>query len=698
MGRKWNGEYFQISIQGDYEVIYRDYVWFKKYNLKDKKLERLPLQVPILYNLSLLIHIKASEELLKEIESGLREPKELLFLSGGEYPVKVEEVKRVKYFEKKISEESSVSLKYNVYIPRELKEELSFSSSDEGGSEEGVLYTLPYFYRSLEEPRVFSYIDVYYFLKGTQVYGSLFFDEDGEVIFFAESQVEEEKEETKKEGREHVRFYVGNWLMASACTGVLKVLESAGEDIEKYVEGRFLKIPKDLWSKLPELYVDYFLKDKERVKVLLEREYKQKGERINPCVLIARRLSDFHHDSVFTNPSSISKFKGCYSENLEEVLRKVKEYFLSAYERLLNKREEYLGTCFFCYERPAQSYVDATTFTPLFASLKTARNFIWDPIVICKECEFLLYFTSIGFHRTAGRYFFIYIPDNPLETYSKNLVLSTKKEIEQEKYGRILSVVKYVLELERHKSNFILQNIYFVEIEKVSDTTANIYSFHISPNLARAIRKLINKYPKIFRDIFFEFLFYIYTGRSLYEFLFFLLLGYFRKESFRDLEANTIDARIVRAGRDMEFLSSSLLFFINFQEVLNMKGLSMNEQKDYIKWAFGAGRALKKVYKGNEGLQRKFESFTYRLLEAVRRKDKEYFIHHLIRAYLEVEKEIPFFFKEALDDKNFYPIAYAFLIGLNSEERGKAEGGATVEEATDEGEGGEAAERALGKE
>jgi len=39
MGRKWNGEHFQISIQGDYETIFRDYIWFKKYNLKKKELE-----------------------------------------------------------------------------------------------------------------------------------------------------------------------------------------------------------------------------------------------------------------------------------------------------------------------------------------------------------------------------------------------------------------------------------------------------------------------------------------------------------------------------------------------------------------------------------------------------------------------------------------------------------------------------------
>lgn len=114
----------------------------------------------------------------------------------------------------------------------------------------------------------------------------------------------------------------------------------------------------------------------------------------------------------------------------------------------------------------------------------------------------------------------------------------------------------------------------------------------------------------------------------------------------------------------------------------------MNEQKSYINWAFGAGRALKRLYSENERTQKKLEPLTYRLLEAVRRKDKEYFIHNLIRVYLEVEKEIPSFFKEALDDKNFSMIAYAFLIGLNSEERSKAEEATdeATEETTNEGE------------
>jgi len=675
MGRKWNGEYFQISIQGDYQAIYRDYVWFKKHNFKDKELGRLPLQVPILYNLWLLVHIKASEEILNEIESGLKEPKELLFLSGGEYPVKVEEVKRVKCFEKRLSEEETITLNFNAYIPKEFKEKISLS-----GTGEGILFSFSYFYKNSQKPKTYSWIDAYYFQKGTEIYGSLILDEDNNPVFLAEPTTKELK---KSEGEEYVRFYAGNWLIASACVGVLKVLENAGEDIKKYVEERTLKIPKSLWEKLPELYVDYLLKDKESVKRSLEDSYRQRGNDINPYnTLIYSRLRDFHSNSPFTNQSHeyIKRLKGVYSENLEEVLEKVKESFLEAYRKLLATTKDLSSTCFFCHERQAKNYVDATTFTPLFASLETVRNFIWDPIPICKECEFLLYFASAGFYRSAGKYLFVYVPDDLLETYRLNLILSTEKEIEQEKLGKVWSVVKYVLDLEKQKSSWVLQNIYFVEIEMVGDATANIYSFHISPNLAKAIRELIDHYPKNLQDIFSEFLFYVYTGRSLYEFLFLLLSGFIRKDSYKNLQGGTIESKIVQAGRNMKYISQNLLFFINFQEVLNM-----NAQKDYINWAFWAGRELKKLYKENESTQKKLEPLTYRLLEAIRRKDKEYFIHNLIRAYLEVEKEIPYFFKEALDDKNFSMIAYAFLIGLNSEEKSKEE------QANDEGENSESA-------
>jgi len=671
MGRKWNGEYFQISIQGDYQAIYRDYVWFRGDSLGDKE-DKLPLQVPILYSLEFLVHVKAENGLLEDVERALKEPKELLFLSGGEYPVKVQEVKRVKCLEKFISEENCIKLNYNAYIQRELLENI-------GTSDKGILFSLSYFYKNSQKPKTYSWIDAYYFQKGTEIYGSLIFDEDNNPVFLAEPTTEELK---KSEGEEYVRFYAGNWLMASACVGVLKVLENAREDIEKYVEERFLTLPKELWQRLPDLYAEYLLKDAEHTLRASYEKEKDKSK-FNPYnVIILRSLGDFYKNSPFTNPalSYITKLKGLSIENISQVKNQVKSSFIEGYEYFLSKAVETSQTCFFCHERQAKNFVDATNFTPLFASIEKRRNLFWDLIPICKECEFLLYFASAGFYKSAGKYLFVYVPDDLLETYRLNLILSTEKEIEQEKLGRVWSVVRYVLDLEKQKSSWVLQNIYFVEIEMVGDATANIYSFHISPNLAKAIRKLIDHYPKNLQDIFSEFLFYIYTGRSLYEFLFLLLSGFIKKDSYKNLQGGTIESKIVQAGRNMKYIGQNLLFFINFQEVLNM-----NTQKDYINWAFWAGRELKKLYKENESTQKKLEPLTYRLLEAIRRKDKEYFIHNLIRAYLEVEKEIPYLFKEALDDKNFSMIAYAFLIGLNSEEKSKEE------QANDEGENSESA-------
>ena len=91
-----------------------------------------------------------------------------------------------------------------------------------------------------------------------------------------------------------------------------------------------------------------------------------------------------------------------------------------------------------------------------------------------------------------------------------------------------------------------------------------------------------------------------------------------------------------------------------------------------INWAYSEGLALKEIYEqsmGKEKASRKVEGISYRLLDAVRRRDTDAFQQNLIRAYLEAEREIPYIFVEALKDGNFNRIAYAFLIGLNGKSK-----------------------------
>jgi CRISPR-associated protein Cas5t len=673
MGRKWNGERFRISIQGDYETIFRDYIWFKKYNLSEKKknLEKLPLQVPVLYNLKLIIHISAEENLLSEIENALKNPKELLFLSGGEYPVKIEEVKRVKYQERKVSEDDSVELKYNAYIPDELLKERKISTTDNG-----ILFNLSYFYENQTKPKTYSWINARYFQKGTSIYGDLLVDDDEDPLFLSPENPNRFSNVKSLSSDNEIKFYANNWLMASACVGVLKVLEWYSKDenleIKKFVEENILKLPENIWSKLPEIYADYLVKDG---KEILKKSYESQKDKdkFNPYnTLILKVLGDFHNNSPFTNQSYnyIKGLKGVYEPGKEEeAIESVKKSFSDAYSEFLKKKIDLSFPCFFCHERTAENFLDATNFTPLFASPETVRNFFWDPIPICKKCEFLLYFSSVGFSKSGGKYLFVYIPTDLLETYISNSTLSVGEEIEKEKLGLFWSVVDRIIKEEKQKSTWILQNIYFVEIEKVGDATSNIYSFHIHPRLAKVITEKIDKYPKNLNRIFSDFLFYIYTGRSLYEFLFLLVSGFVRGKSYENIETKTTESKIISAGKSLKSLNKNLTFFIEFQETLNGRRVST---MNYIDWAYQEGKKLKANYisaMGKEKAKKKVETLTYRLLDTVRRKDKEHFAQNIIRAYLEVEKEIPYLFKEALKDEEFNMIAYSFIIGLNSQER-----------------------------
>ena len=671
MGRKWNGEYFQISIQGDYETIFRDYIWFKKYNLREKELEKLPLQVPVLYNLKLIIHISAEENLLSEIENALKNPKELLFLSGGEYPVKIEEVKRVKYQERKVSEDDSVELKYNAYIPDELLKERKISTTNNG-----ILFNLSYFYENQNKPKTYSWINARYFQKGTSIYGDLLVDDDEDPLFLSPENPNRFSNVKSLSSDNEIKFYANNWLMASACVGVLKVLEWYRKyenlEIKKFVEENILKLPENIWSKLPEIYADYLVKDG---KEILKKSYESQKDKdkFNPYnTLILKVLGDFHNNSPFTNQSYnyIKGLKGTYEPGKEEeAIESVKKSFSDAYSEFLKKKIDLSFPCFFCHERIAENFLDATNFTPLFASPETVRNFFWDPISICKECEFLLYFSSVGFSKSGGKYLFVYIPTDLWETYISNSTLLVGEEIEKEKLGLFWSVVDRIIKEAKQKSTWILQNIYFVEIEKVGDATSNIYSFHIHPRLAKVIREKIDKYPKNLNRIFSDFLFYIYTGRSLYEFLFLLVSGFVRGKSYENIETKTIESKIISAGKSLKSLNKNLTFFIEFQETLNGRGVST---MNYIDWAYQEGKKLKANYisaMGKEKAKKKVETLTYRLLDTVRRKDKEHFAQNIIRAYLEVEKEIPYLFKEALKDEEFNMIAYSFIIGLNSQER-----------------------------
>ena len=169
LGRKWEGEEFSISVQGDYEAIFRDYIRFRKYNRKDKEIEVLPLEVPRLYNLRCVVHILADRGLIDEFMSALQKPKVYLFLGGGEYPVLIKNPRKTEVDEREVE----LKTKYSAFVP-----ESKASHFDQMG----VPFRLPSFYEEGEE-KTYRWEQVYFLPKLSIVEGPLLVDREGDVVW-----------------------------------------------------------------------------------------------------------------------------------------------------------------------------------------------------------------------------------------------------------------------------------------------------------------------------------------------------------------------------------------------------------------------------------------------------------------------------------------------------------------------------------
>ncbi len=169
LGKKWEGEEFSISVQGNYEAIFRDYVRFRKYNRKDKELEVLPLEVPRLYNLHCVVHVLGEGGLIREFMKALRKPKVYPFLGGGEYPVLIKTPRKVEVEEKELELET----KHSAFVPE---------SKSQFFDQMGIPFRIPSFYENDKE-KTYRWEKVYFLPKNSIVEGVLFVDEEGDVIW-----------------------------------------------------------------------------------------------------------------------------------------------------------------------------------------------------------------------------------------------------------------------------------------------------------------------------------------------------------------------------------------------------------------------------------------------------------------------------------------------------------------------------------
>ncbi|NGP44614.1 type I-B CRISPR-associated protein Cas5 [Bacillaceae bacterium SIJ1] len=158
----------KLSIQGSYDTVISDYqthYFFKKANTKEFALTAdglgvdrdmsdvttMPIYTQMLYDVELLIHVQASDEVLRQLQDVIANSAQHLSLGRWEDLVRVDACEMVELREP----EEDYPLKYNAYVPREWLDEGDFFP-----------YKLNWTYRSVNHVRVWDKISVGYVQHG----------------------------------------------------------------------------------------------------------------------------------------------------------------------------------------------------------------------------------------------------------------------------------------------------------------------------------------------------------------------------------------------------------------------------------------------------------------------------------------------------------------------------------------------------
>ncbi len=162
-----------ISIQGDYESKFVNYQ--SMYFYKSKEITKMPLNIHLLYNVSLIIHVNAEEKILENIVEGIKNLDKHLSLGREEDLVRIDEVKFVEvepnnpFFKGK-----SYIINNPIYIP------VKFLPS----TVNGINYRLNWKYNIIEGLRQWERIDVKYVEEGEEILEEILLDEDKELVYF----------------------------------------------------------------------------------------------------------------------------------------------------------------------------------------------------------------------------------------------------------------------------------------------------------------------------------------------------------------------------------------------------------------------------------------------------------------------------------------------------------------------------------
>ncbi len=356
-----------------------------------------------------------------------------------------------------------------------------------------------------------------------------------------------------------------------------------------------------------------------------------------------------------------------------DVFEDYRNYFIRPLEEKLANEKEVKNPyeCFSCgspINTIGESYtINLVKNTGFDVDKKS--SYVWNhmsDILICPKCNFLYSMISAGF--TYSPYEGIFI------NYSRNIEGlvdandSAKGQIEKitRKDNRSISYRTIVAVISRQNIRDLDYEINDIQVVRYKDEK---YHFNI---LAREVLDLIKKSSgdlevieslaykegNTYFSIYDQVLDRIFNGQNMFSLVHLLLVRLISKNSQGGNFYNSyhigrilnINYRIVRGGMDMGKIDME-------KQIYFTRKAGNDHRRDYL----------------TRGMEKRINGISYRLLNALKTRNVEFFMDNILKSYMYLGKPVPQNMTLALEsEENLALIGYAFVTGLNgSEEYGK---------------------------
>jgi CRISPR-associated protein Cst1 len=356
----------------------------------------------------------------------------------------------------------------------------------------------------------------------------------------------------------------------------------------------------------------------------------------------------------------IDKYINTNMLNLEKTCKDVSKYIK---ENKSNSKLE----CFICGNKIKKGGKGLNFLLNTYFDIDRKKSHVWNlasDIEICPICELVYYCIPAGFVTVYGKGLFINSNTSLKDLIDLNTVVRTEvlKTLDENIRGSLTyrALITAINKQDISRTQYKLQDVQIIRYEN------NRYRFNIlSKDLLRVIRDSQKDLEALMNAYYRE-------GRTSFNIYDIAIDRLFNNYNMFTLIHKLLMYKLTESDSITTYYNMNHVMNLNYININYLKGVEgmekVKENRAIVKDARTYGYHLRKKYleKDKEADKTKIRGISYRMLNALKTRNAEMFMHNVITSYMYIGEEIPSKLTMALEsEEELGIIGYAFVTGLN---------------------------------